>query len=84
MASTPAVEPKAAVAALPERLTLQGNLDPLALVAGGRRLDEEIERVLSGFAGRAHIFNLGHGVLPETPIDHVERLVARVRGQRAL
>jgi uroporphyrinogen decarboxylase len=78
-----AAEPEAAVAALPERLALQGNLDPLALVAGGRRLDEEIERVLSGFAGRAHIFNLGHGVLPETPIDHVERLVARVRGQRA-
>jgi uroporphyrinogen decarboxylase len=78
-----AVEPKAAIAALPERLTLQGNLDPLALVAGGRRLDEEIERVVSGFKSRAHIFNLGHGVLPETPIDHVERLVARVRGQPA-
>jgi uroporphyrinogen decarboxylase len=78
-----AVEPKAAIAALPERLTLQGNLDPLALVAGGRRLDEEIERVMSGFKSRAHIFNLGHGVLPETPIDHVQRLVARVRGQPA-
>ena len=77
-----AAEPKAAVAALPERLALQGNLDPLALVAGGRRLDEEIDRVLRGFEGRAHIFNLGHGVLPETPIAHVERLVARVRGQR--
>jgi uroporphyrinogen decarboxylase len=78
-----ATEPAAAIAALPERLTFQGNLDPLALVAGGRRLDEEIERVLSGFKGRAHIFNLGHGVLPETPVDHVERLVARVRGERA-
>jgi uroporphyrinogen decarboxylase len=78
-----AAEPEAAVAALPDRLALQGNLDPLALVAGGRRLDEEIERVLSGFASRAHIFNLGHGVLPETPVDHVERLVARVRSQRA-
>ena len=77
-----AADPKAAVAALPERLALQGNLDPLALVAGGRRLDEEIERVKSGFETRAHIFNLGHGVLPETPIAHVERLVARVRGQR--
>jgi uroporphyrinogen decarboxylase len=78
-----AADPKAAAAALPERLALQGNLDPLALVAGGRRLDEQVERVLSGFAGRAHIFNLGHGVLPETPVDHVERLVARVRDQRA-
>jgi uroporphyrinogen decarboxylase len=78
-----AADPKAAIAALPDRLALQGNLDPLALVAGGRRLDEEIERVLNGFASRAHIFNLGHGVLPETPVDHVERLVAQVRGQRA-
>ena len=78
-----AADPKAAIAALPERLTLQGNLDPLALVAGGRRLDEQIERVLTGFESRAHIFNLGHGVVPETPVEHVERLVARVRGQPA-
>jgi uroporphyrinogen decarboxylase len=79
-----ATEPETAIAALPRRLTLQGNLDPLALVAGGRRLDEQIERVLSGFASRAHIFNLGHGIMPETPVDHVERLVARVRGHQAL
>ena len=78
-----AADPRAAIAVLPERLTLQGNLDPLALVAGGRRLDEAIDRVLSGFQGRAHIFNLGHGVMPETPIEHVERLVARVRGEQA-
>ena len=78
-----AADPGAAIAALPERLALQGNLDPLALVAGGRRLDEEIERVKSGFKGRAHIFNLGHGVLPETPVEHVQRLVARVRGEQA-
>jgi len=75
-----AVEPAAAAAALPARLALQGNLDPLALLAGGRALDEGVERVLQGFAGRAHIFNLGHGILPQTPIAHVERLVARVRG----
>jgi uroporphyrinogen decarboxylase len=78
-----AVEPKAALAALPERFALQGNLDPLALIAGGRRLDEEIDRVIEGFASRPHIFNLGHGILPETPVEQVERLVARVRGQRA-
>jgi uroporphyrinogen decarboxylase len=74
-----AVEPRAAAAALPAPLALQGNLDPLALVAGGSALDEGVERVLAGFAGRAHIFNLGHGVPPETPIAHVERLVQRVR-----
>jgi uroporphyrinogen decarboxylase len=78
-----AVEPKAAIAALPERLALQGNLDPLALVAGAARLDREVARVIEGFGPRAHIFNLGHGVLPETPVGHVERLVARVRGNRA-
>ena len=74
-----AVEPRAAAALLPGRLALQGNLDPLALVAGGRALDEAVARVLEGFAGRAHIFNLGHGILPETPIAHVERLMALVR-----
>ena len=75
-----AVDPEVAARLLPTRLALQGNLDPLALIAGGRALEEGISRVLSGFAGRAHIFNLGHGILPETPIAHVERLVARVRG----
>jgi uroporphyrinogen decarboxylase len=74
------VEPGVAAAALPGPVALQGNLDPLSLVAGGTALDEGIDRVLVGFKGRAHIFNLGHGVLPETPIEHVERLVARVRG----
>jgi uroporphyrinogen decarboxylase len=75
-----AVEPKAAAAMLPARFALQGNLDPLALISGGEALERAIDRVLSGFDGRAHVFNLGHGILPETPIAHVERLVARVRG----
>ena len=74
-----AVEPRAAAALLPAKLTLQGNLDPLALVAGGRALEEAVARVLEGFEGRAHIFNLGHGILPETPIAHVERLTALLR-----
>jgi uroporphyrinogen decarboxylase len=74
-----AVEPAVAGAALPPRLALQGNLDPLALVAGGESLDAGIDRVLSGFSGRPHIFNLGHGILPETPIDHVNKLIERVR-----
>ncbi|HEY1453077.1 MAG TPA: uroporphyrinogen decarboxylase [Roseiarcus sp.] len=79
-----AVEPKSADAVLPERFALQGNLDPLALIAGGPRLDREVARILGEFAGpRAHIFNLGHGVLPETPMSHVERLVARVRGEKS-
>ena len=72
-------DPRAAADLLPGRLALQGNLDPLALIAGGRALDEGVARVRAGFEGRAHIFNLGHGILPETPIAHVERLMELVR-----
>jgi uroporphyrinogen decarboxylase len=74
-----AVEPRAAAEMLPARLALQGNLDPLALITGGRALDQAVARVLAGFADRAHVFNLGHGILPETPIAHVEQMLARVR-----
>jgi uroporphyrinogen decarboxylase len=59
---------------------VQGNLDPLALLVGGAALDRSVDAILDAFAARPFIFNLGHGVLPETPIAHVERLVARVRG----
>jgi len=59
---------------------VQGNLDPLALLVGGAALDRSIDAILEVFAAGAFIFNLGHGVLPETPIAHVEQLIARVRG----
>jgi uroporphyrinogen decarboxylase len=62
------------------RVPVQGNLDPLALVAGGAALDAEIDKVLDAFAGAPFIFNLGHGILPATPIAHVERMLKRVRG----
>lgn len=62
------------------RRPVQGNLDPLALLAGGAALDRSIDAILDALSGGPFIFNLGHGVLPETPIAHVERLVARVRG----
>jgi uroporphyrinogen decarboxylase len=61
------------------RRPVQGNLDPLALLAGGAALDREVDAVLASFSERPFIFNLGHGILPETPIGHVERMVARVR-----
>ena len=76
-----AVAPDWAAAALPSGRTLQGNLDPLALLAGGAGLDEGVDRILAAFSGRPHIFNLGHGILPETPISHVEQLIKRVRGK---
>ena len=73
------VDPVWAHASLPEDLPVQGNLDPLALIAGGVMLDGAVDRILEAFAGRPHVFNLGHGILPDTPIAHVEHLLARVR-----
>jgi len=74
------IDPRFAAAAVPERMAVQGNLDPLVLLAGGHALDRAVEGVLAAFRGRPHIFNLGHGILPPTPIEHVERMLARVRG----
>jgi uroporphyrinogen decarboxylase len=73
------VDPAWAAANLPESLPLQGNLDPLALIAGGEALETGVARILSSLAGRPHIFNLGHGILPDTPIPHVEQLLQLVR-----
>ena len=73
------IDPQWAARALPEHLPLQGNLDPLALLAGGAALERAVGRILSSFAGRPHIFNLGHGIIKETPIAHVEQLLALVR-----
>ena len=76
-----AADPGAAAALLGAGLALQGNLDPLALIAGGAALDAAVDATLAAFPGpRAHIFNLGHGILPETPIAHVEQMLARLRG----
>jgi uroporphyrinogen decarboxylase len=73
------VDPVWANTSLPEGMPVQGNLDPLALIAGGQALASAVERILSAFAGRPHIFNLGHGILPDTPIEHVEKLLTLVR-----
>ncbi|HEY0267521.1 MAG TPA: uroporphyrinogen decarboxylase [Rhizomicrobium sp.] len=59
---------------------LQGNLDPIALIAGGAALDRAVDEILEAMAGKPHIFNLGHGILPETPLAHVEQLLKRIRG----
>ena len=74
------VDPVWADSVLPAHLPVQGNLDPLALVAGGEALDVAIDRILAAFPDRPHIFNLGHGIVPDTPIAHVEHLIKRVRG----
>jgi uroporphyrinogen decarboxylase len=74
------IDPVWADRELPKNLPVQGNLDPLALIAGGATLDRAVDVILEALSGRPHIFNLGHGILPDTPIAHVEQLVARVRG----
>jgi uroporphyrinogen decarboxylase len=74
------IDPVWADRVLPAGLPVQGNLDPLLLVAGGDALDAAVDRIRAAFANRPHIFNLGHGIVPDTPIAHVERLVQRVRG----
>lgn len=65
---------------LPQGMPVQGNLDPLLLLAGGDELDSGIRAVLEAFVDRPHVFNLGHGIGQFTPIAHVEQLLATVRG----
>ena len=64
---------------LPAGLGVQGNLDPLRLLAGGEQMEARAEQIVTAFRNRPHIFNLGHGIVPETPIGNVERLIAKVR-----
>lgn len=73
------IDPEWAAAALPEGMPVQGNLDPLVLIAGGVPMEQAAQRILTAFADRPHIFNLGHGILQDTPIPHVEQLLAYVR-----
>ncbi len=73
------VDPVVANKNLPKDLPVQGNLDPLALLAGGEALEQSTAHILETFSDRPHIFNLGHGIIKETPIEHVEKLLTLVR-----
>jgi uroporphyrinogen decarboxylase len=75
-----AAEPSLIRERVQSRVAVQGNLDPLALIAGGDELRRSVSRILDAFADRPHIFNLGHGILPDTPIAHVEELLVLVKG----
>jgi uroporphyrinogen decarboxylase len=68
-----------AAATVPEDVALQGNLDPMALVAGGGALANETDSILRAVRGRPFIFNLGHGIVPQTSTEHVAALVEQVR-----
>ncbi|MFB9264126.1 uroporphyrinogen decarboxylase [Bradyrhizobium erythrophlei] len=74
-----ATEPSMIRERVQTRVAVQGNLDPLALIAGGATLDRSVDDVLENFGKGRLIFNLGHGIQPETPIAHVEQMVKRVR-----
>jgi uroporphyrinogen decarboxylase len=74
-----AADPRHAAAALPDGIAVQGNLDPLALVAGGTAMADATATVLDAWRGRPAIFNLGHGIVPQTPPEHVATLVNLVR-----
>ena len=65
---------------LQEKVAIQGALDPMLLRAGGARLDARVDTLLEQWGGGPYIFNLGHGVLPDTPVDHIEQVVRRVTG----
>jgi uroporphyrinogen decarboxylase len=77
-----AIDRRFAAAAIQSRVPVQGNLDPDILLRGGEALDSAIDDVMAAFAKAPFIFNLGHGILPQTPIAHVEQMLDRVRGYR--
>lgn len=77
------IDPVWAATALPSSLPVQGNLDPLLLLSGGEELERQAKRILECFADRPHVFNLGHGIGKDTPIAHVEQLLAVVRSWRS-
>lgn len=74
------VDVRWAAAALQGRTAVQGNLDPLVLAAGGAEMDDAVDEIVSTLGGGPFVFNLGHGVVPNTPPEHVAALIARVKG----
>ncbi|MFM5918020.1 MAG: uroporphyrinogen decarboxylase [Novosphingobium sp.] len=77
------IDPLWAASALPANMPVQGNLDPLLLIAGGPELERQATRILEAFQDRPHVFNLGHGIDQTTPLEHVGELLSLVRGWRA-
>ena len=77
-----AAEPSLIRERVQSKVAVQGNLDPLVLIAGGAALDRAVDEVLANYGKGRLIFNLGHGIQPETPIAHVEQMVRRVRAYK--
>lgn len=74
-----AISPDHVLKAVPETMAVQGHLDPVLLIEGGPTMEKRVREILAAYKGRPHIFNLGHGVRPDTPIANVERVVEIVR-----
>ena len=77
-----AIPPRRADDVLRAGFGVQGNLDPLRLLAGGKQMEDRTAEIIGALKDRPHVFNLGHGILPDTPIEHVGRLVEIVKGGR--
>ena len=76
------IDPLWAAREIPAGMPVQGNLDPLLLLAGGPELDRQVTRILDAFADRPHVFNLGHGIGQTTPLEHVSQALETVRNWR--
>jgi uroporphyrinogen decarboxylase len=77
-----AAEPSLIRERVQSKVAVQGNLDPLVLISGGAALDRAVDEVLENYGKGRLIFNLGHGIQPETPIAHVEQMLRRVRSYK--
>ena len=73
------VDPRWASKNLPKNIAVQGNLDPLSLISGGDAMLRDIDYILESFYDRAHIFNLGHGITPLTPVENVQTMIDHIR-----
>ncbi len=73
------VDPRWADKNLPKNLPVQGNLDPVSLISAGKKMFQDIDYILESFHDRPHIFNLGHGITPSTPIDNVQTMIDHIR-----
>ena len=73
------VDPGWAGKNLPKNLPVQGNLDPLSLISAGKEMLRDIDYILESFHDRPHIFNLGHGIIPPTPVENVQIMIDHIR-----
>ena len=62
-------------------MPVQGNLDPVSLLNAGTEMFRDIDHILDAFNDRPHIFNLGHGIIPPTPVENVQKMIDHIRNR---